>query len=233
MRKVTAEEVQKLFGFTRKHYVEWYDVQTELVDHLANGIEDLWLENPHLSFEEALNNEFKKFGIFGFSDVVEQKTEALSKQYYKAVWKAFKEYFKLPKIIITVSSIYILFKILSLFENNRFLMISIAILLFAFQIFYFSKFLIRKFKLDKSKNKKWLFDQVLSNMGGTIYAFNIGIYYPLIDFTSKWNLLETIVFSTCAILYLLLLYIMIYVVTPKLTKDFLKQFPDYKPYAIV
>jgi hypothetical protein len=31
-----------------------------------------WQENPKLSFNEALNKEFK-FGVFGFMDVVEKR----------------------------------------------------------------------------------------------------------------------------------------------------------------
>jgi hypothetical protein len=49
------------------------------VDHLANAIETQWQENPKLSFNEALNKEFKKFGVFGFMDVVEKRQTVLSK----------------------------------------------------------------------------------------------------------------------------------------------------------
>ncbi len=40
MRKITEQEINQIFDFTKKHYVEFYDVQVELVDHLANAIED-------------------------------------------------------------------------------------------------------------------------------------------------------------------------------------------------
>lgn len=40
--KLTPEQIQELYKFTRQHYVEHYDVQTELVDHLANDIEQIW-----------------------------------------------------------------------------------------------------------------------------------------------------------------------------------------------
>ncbi|MDC1464178.1 hypothetical protein N8387_00675 [Polaribacter sp.] len=33
--KLTETHIQELYKFTRKHFVEHYDVQTELVDHLA------------------------------------------------------------------------------------------------------------------------------------------------------------------------------------------------------
>jgi hypothetical protein len=80
--KLTQEQIDQLYIFTRQHYVEYFDVQSELVDHLANAIETEWQENPKLSFDEALNKEFKKFGVFGFEDVVEQKQKQLTRKYY-------------------------------------------------------------------------------------------------------------------------------------------------------
>jgi hypothetical protein len=60
--------------------VEWYDLQSELVDHLANAIETQWQENPKLSFNEALNKEFRS-SAFCFMDVVENVVTVLSKKY--------------------------------------------------------------------------------------------------------------------------------------------------------
>lgn len=37
MERITPEHIDKLFAFTRKHLVEYHDVQLELVDHLANN----------------------------------------------------------------------------------------------------------------------------------------------------------------------------------------------------
>ena len=62
--KLTPQQIEQLYQFTRQHFVEWYDLQTELVDHLANSIETQWQENPKISFEDALKVEFKKFGVF-------------------------------------------------------------------------------------------------------------------------------------------------------------------------
>ena len=83
MKKLSSEQIQQLYKFTRQHYVEYYDVQTELVDHLANDIEQIWKEQPNLSFEQARDISFKKFGVFGFMDVVEARTNALNKKYWK------------------------------------------------------------------------------------------------------------------------------------------------------
>ena len=77
--KLSTEQIEHLFNFTKKHYVEHYDVQVELVDHLANAIEDQWKENPNILFEDALQTEFKKFGVFGFTSLVEQKKVCFTK----------------------------------------------------------------------------------------------------------------------------------------------------------
>ena len=102
MKKLTEKHIEELYIFTRQHYVEYYDVQTELVDHLANDIEQIWDNKPQLSFEKARNISFKKFGIFGFMNVIEEKQKQLNKKYIKIVFQFIKDWFKLPKIILTV-----------------------------------------------------------------------------------------------------------------------------------
>ena len=42
--KINIEQTNRLYECTRQHYVEYYDLQTELVDHLANAIEQKWLD---------------------------------------------------------------------------------------------------------------------------------------------------------------------------------------------
>ena len=88
-RKIKTAQIEQLYSFTRQHFVEHYDLQTELVDHLANAIEAKWEQQPELDFETALQQEFKKFGVFGFMDVVEQRQGALTKKYYKIIWSYF------------------------------------------------------------------------------------------------------------------------------------------------
>ena len=176
--KVNQDQIENLYQFTRAHFVEWYDVQTELVDHLANGIEAQWEGNPNLTFKECLNNEFKEFGIFGFSEVVEQKTNALSKYYIKEVFKHLKEYFKLPKVILTLSSVWILFKIMQVFENKDYFVIPVVLLVFSFVIIYAIKESIRLKKSYKATGKKWLFESITGQFGGFIHFLNIKELLP-------------------------------------------------------
>jgi hypothetical protein len=52
--------------------VEWYDLQSNW-STISRTIETQWQENPKVTFDQALNTEFK-FGVFGFMDVVEKTT---------------------------------------------------------------------------------------------------------------------------------------------------------------
>src|SRR5690606_27786205 len=122
--KLNKEQIEHLFVFTRQHYVEYHDLQTELVDHLANGIEQQWQTNPNISFDEALNNEFKKFGIFGFQDVIEKRSYALGKKYMKIIWTHFKAFFKVPRIILTLFFIFITYQLLVIVPYKNTIIIS-------------------------------------------------------------------------------------------------------------
>ena len=113
MKQLTSQEIEQLFSFTKKHYVEFYDVQVELVDHLANAIEDQWKENPHISFEDALQKEYKSFGVFGFSGLVEQKKAVLQNRYWGIIKKEILSFFTIPKIILSIVLFYMLFQFYS------------------------------------------------------------------------------------------------------------------------
>jgi hypothetical protein len=127
--KLNSLQIERLYQFTRQHYVEWYDLQTELVDHLANAIEEQWQQNPKLSFEDALQIEFKKFGVFGFMDVVEKRQLALGKQYNKLVWSHFKDFFSIPKIIVTFTAIAFLFVVMQKFPFAHIVIITLFMII--------------------------------------------------------------------------------------------------------
>jgi hypothetical protein len=111
-RKITPEETKELFLFCHKHYVYHYDLQIELVDHLASAIEEQWEKNPDLAFEKALRSSFGKFGITGFSKIKEQKRKELARKYNHLLWKYFVEFYRWPKMLLTLALTMVLFTIL-------------------------------------------------------------------------------------------------------------------------
>ena len=173
--KLTASQIDQLFIFTRQHYVEYYDLQSELVDHLANSIEEQWQENPNRSFDEALHIEFKKFGVFGFMDVVEKRQAVLGKKYNGLVWQHFKGFFGVPKIILTIAITLLLFTFIKLSTYKEWIIVGFYILLVSFS--FYEMFRNRKIRKEKKKlnEKRWLFETIINQYGN----FSATIILPL------------------------------------------------------
>ncbi|MDC1503640.1 hypothetical protein N8475_00475 [Winogradskyella sp.] len=226
--KLTQPQIQQLYTFTQKHYVEWYDLQTELVDHLANGIESQLANNPNTTFESALQAEFKKFGVIGFGDVIEEKTKALNKRYHHLLWGYFKGFFKLPKIIITLFLIYGCFQLLIVLPNRLWVLVPSTALLFVIPVLVMYKQFQRIKQIQKETNKKWLFDTIIFQLGGLIHFIQIVIQVAFFNINQSWCTTFSFVFSVGFVLFALAFFIAIYIVSPKLRKDMAKQHPDYK-----
>ena len=150
MRKTTSEEIEQLYQFTRQHYVEFYDVQTELVDHLASSMEQNWEKEPELSFEENLQREFKKFGVFGFMDVVDKKIRAMEKRYFRIIGKEMKLQLQDPKVLLVFT--VILLGALMLLKYGSFAVIGTVV------IPYFVIMWFWMFKTQKEFNRKRVFN---------------------------------------------------------------------------
>lgn len=225
--KLTPEQIERLYQFTRQHYVEWYDLQTELVDHLANAIEQQWYENPNVHFEEALQTEFKKFGVFGFMDVVEKRQAALNNKYNKIIWGHFKDFFSVPKIIITFSLIGSLFLML---KNFKYAELISTTLIFGVIITFWIGLLIQKRKSKKQtkeSGKKWLLKDIIFG-----YSTFAGLsYLPLqliinVDFENIGNL-KALVISSITIFLYLIEYIMLFEIPSKAGKYLEETYPEY------
>ncbi len=80
---LSKEQIDYLFDFCLKKRVYFYEIQVELVDHLANAIELKMADNPRLSFEEAVWKEYHQFGIHGFSEIVNQRTKQMDREMKK------------------------------------------------------------------------------------------------------------------------------------------------------
>lgn len=183
MKTVFKEQIERLYKFTRQHYVEYYDVQTELVDHLANAIEARWTENPDEDFEKALQREFAKFGVFGFGEVVEKRESAMRSRYFKLMWKAALNFVKLPKVILTGSAVFVLALVVFHFSYGPLLLI----LILAAQLLFGLVWMVKKsiaIKKERKKNtgKLYLLDRLLTipTIGGIeFFLFFMLVNLPL------------------------------------------------------
>ena len=229
--KLTKNQIEELYKFTRKHYVYYYDVQSELVDHLANDIESAWVETPNLSFEEARDKSFKKFGIFGFMDVIEAEQKQMSKRYRKIIWRFFSEWFTMPKLLTTGVIFSIIYLFLKIPYSEYILLGSLFILVIYDLIFQYNS---RKKEQKKEKSKEKIF--LLEAMIGDTRNFFTG--YTFINILNFINITE-VSFSSLEMHWLLLisfsttLIIILFYVTryliPQRAEELLQEaYPEYK-----
>ena len=228
--KLTEQNIDNLYKFTRQHYVEHYDVQTELVDHLANDIEKILAEQPTLSFEQARDVSFKKFGIFGFMDVVDEKQKQLSKKYYKIILDFMKEWFSLPKIILT-SSLFLFFYMLltSNISSKYFFGVWVIYVVYvSIKMFFLNK----EIKTRKKKtNKLWLLEDFIYKQGATnaaimpIYTFQL---FVNIDETANFQWYSALLLASLSSTMIIVGYISLNIL-PKKTEELLENhYPEYK-----
>jgi|SRR5690242_13010670 hypothetical protein len=121
---LSSEQIDQLFEFCEKHFVRHYDLQVELVDHLANAIEEQMKKDRNLTFEKTLTNVYESFGSTGFGRLISEKRIAAEKEGKRMFWKFFKENLRWPKILLLlliVSSAYSLFTINVLFFRTFFI----------------------------------------------------------------------------------------------------------------
>ncbi len=225
--KLTTEQVDYLFIFTRQHFVEWFDLQSELVDHLANAIEAEWAENPKISFDQALNKEFKKFGVFGFMDVVEQKRKQLSKKYYSIMWRHFKEFFGVPKLAVTALSIFVVYSFMQQIQDPKIYLMAFYTVFLAV-VFYN---LFKNRKQQKKESKKWLLKDIIFNFGSTNAVLVLLFQILNSSFFDIEQYLGKTAFSFFLSLFLVSIivfgYIILYLIPSKADEYLSKTYPEY------
>ena len=226
--KLTENQIEELYKFTRQHYVEHYDVQTELVDHLANDIEGIWEENPKLTFENARDKSFKKFGIFGFMNVVDAKQKQLGKRYNKILWTFMKEWFTVPKIIISASIFMVFYILMSLNINNIYLSI-LMIALALVDVFLAQKLIKKSKKRFKENGRKYLLEDLI---------FRVSAFSSIIVFSNIFNLSSFLEYSesiyvktsiSCLITLAILYSYIALIIIPQKAEELLEEtYPEYK-----
>lgn len=227
-KKVNKEQLDDLYEFTIKHFVEHYDLQTELVDHLANDIESNWKKNPNLPYEDARDKAFKKFGVFGFMNAIEQRQKAMQKRYLKFLGAELKKWFTLPKAIKTTAFFIILYIAFtsSIFQYFVFAFYGII----SVWSFIRSIQLNRQFKKRKEvTNKKWMLEEIIFKQAGgsmILIMSQIPSFYNFSDhfFTNIYFVLGFSAFST---LFFLWLYIS-FQILPQKAQELLKEtYPEF------
>jgi hypothetical protein len=229
--KLTENQIDGLYKFTREHYVYFYDVQSELVDHLANDIEQILEENPNLSFEQARDKSFKKFGIFGFMDVIDAKQKAMNKRYWKIILRFAKEWFTVPKIVTTISVFFIFFMLLQIqYSEYMFLATLLILVTLEMRIVYF----VRKQhkKKEAKKEKIFLLESMIGDTKNGFTGFTFINLFNTVNLTgfdfSALNMYWVLIISGVLTLLCILFYVSNYIIPQKAEELLHETYPEYK-----
>ncbi|CEN37107.1 hypothetical protein [Capnocytophaga cynodegmi] len=228
MKKVTPKQIERLYEFTRQHYVEYFDVQTELVDHLANAIETHWQEFPDDDFETALQKEFRKFGVFGFMNILEEKTKQMSKRYNRILWQKTKEFFTIPKVLLTLCIGLAFYTLLSLLGHVKILVPIISLTIFAVYIIGFVR---NKRLLKQNTNKRWLFEDIIiqSNGYGFIMFLPLQMSVQFAEHLPENQTFISFYSALCAFCVVLIYVLVMYL--PKNREKYLSEiYPQYNKF---
>ncbi|WP_026776078.1 hypothetical protein [Polaribacter sp. Hel_I_88] len=229
--KLTNPQIENLYKFTRQHYVYHYDVQTELVDHLANDIEEIWQAQPDLSFINARDKSFKKFGIFGFMDVVEAKQKQMNKRYWKILLRFAKEWFTLPKII-TTALIFLGFFIVLQIPYSEFILLGTLLIVIIFEMIMIYKVRKERKKKEKNNEKIFLLEEMIGTTKNGFTVMALVNLFNIINLTN-FNFLEMETYLLVIISFILtvlciLFYVSNYVIPEKAEELLQETYPEYK-----
>ena len=229
MKKLlTTAQIEELHEYCYFRSVFHYDVQIEIVDHLATAIEKLWETNPEMPFEEAIYLVGEQFGgDLGFETIKKEKEKTLRKKYWRLLLKFVGEYYKFPKIMITLMLTLTLYTALYFSENDQWIIVSIVVLSFAsslfYRLYYFPKFI----KIRTTKDYSFLLNKIsleglLSMPAGFVWLI-VGVVQQKVNFST----VSCIVLSVLISFYIVLLYGDYFFISKKIKEHFEEQFPQF------
>lgn len=229
--KLTSKQVELLFDFCKEHYVPYYDLQVELVDHLASSIEDIWEQKPKHSFEEALHQTYHKFGIFGFSKIKANREKALLKKYKGLLWQYVRQYFRLPRIFVTFVLTILLFVVFNNTEKDSIIAIGYIFAVLLFEILYFTYIFPKYYKIKTIPGKKFLINNTMKNIQGSLAVMPM-ILIQLVDFLRKgdyptFNAWLEFFASLSMVVFTLFIIALSFYVPDKIRNHFEEQFPQF------
>ena len=162
--KLSTEEVNYVFNYIKNIDVKFYEIQVELTDHLVLIMEEIWTEDPKLTFHQVMFRAEQRFGKNYFKEVEEERTKLLRKEYRRLQFKRVGNYFKFPRIISTLLLIFIVYRISFNFEDiSLYIKILYSVLIFASAGLILNWFINRKINGHKFLALETAF--ILNNSG--------------------------------------------------------------------
>ncbi|MBT8231490.1 MAG: hypothetical protein KJN84_02605 [Bacteroidia bacterium] len=218
MSQLSKEEIQQIFDYTERMNTKYKDVQIEIVDHIASGIERAHLRYKDKTFARKLYEFTGELSNDFFYQIESSKRKGIEKQWWRIFWQSVIKIIHPPMVIA-----WILMSILFYFSMTRF-GVEVESKNYIF-LFWFEPFIIyylwKTHKFDEHENN-YLFIKIFDDTMFKIYAFvylaPLIISHNIFDFFTS----NSFVIAGYAIWYGLL-SVILYIIFVTLPKKFSNQ----------
>jgi len=227
-RKLTPEQIEELFTFCSKRNVKEYEIQVELVDHLASSIEAQLKHNTTLSFYEALGITYSNFGANGFKEIVRIKRKMFRRKYNILFLKFLAAFFQLPRIILTLFLTISVYSIICYFDESQTKFEFIGVLAVFLNLIYM--IVIRRPYLEKGKASFILihyFNRLRTSTGIILNGLFIAAMHSSKYFVVPNNSMVNFLISFFVVFIFITTYISMIYMPRLLNNHFKEQFPDF------
>jgi hypothetical protein len=162
--------------------------------------------------------------------VVEEKQKFLSKKYESMIWSYYKEFFKLPTILLTLSAIVIAYLISSRWQYGEYFILAALCIIYLWSAFEAVSMSVKSKRNQKATGKKWLFESLINNTQFFVFYIlsPINLYRGLEYFGHEnWTTLYYCISSVFIIVFALYFYVRVKVIPPLVSKELANTYPEY------
>lgn len=137
--KLTTEQINYIENYIQSFDIKWYEIQVELTDHMVSIMEEIWEQDPELTFHQVKHQAEQRFGRGYFKSIVAERKTILQKEYNRQQRKMIGEFLKFPKIIASILLGVVVYQVSFYFENPAKYVAGLFGLLFLFSVpmFYY------------------------------------------------------------------------------------------------
>jgi hypothetical protein len=171
--KLTAEQIVYVSNYIQSFDIKWYELQVELTDHLVSIMEEIWNEDPELTFHQVKYKAEQSFGRNYFKEVEKERKMILQKEYNRQMRKMVADFLKFPKIIGSILLGILIYRVSFYSENPSKYITGLFGLLYLFLIPMF----YRWFKNRKINGERFLAVEISFSLASGFPLFgNLGIF---------------------------------------------------------
>ncbi|OAB31508.1 hypothetical protein SAMN05444395_101488 [Flavobacterium fryxellicola] len=118
--KLTSQQIEIITNYIASREIKWYELQVEFTDHAVSSAEDYFSDETQLNDQQLIDFTGSELRKTGFLLMEEQRIKILRMEHKKKQSKMVVEYFKLPKILLSLLAVFLVYKVSFYFDDDVF-----------------------------------------------------------------------------------------------------------------